>query len=122
MNPGFPSVTLRIASAVCPLLVVVALLFPVRVASQSRAAIIVGNHPSGTLLGQWQAAPPDLQLQMTAVLALHNTDELEVLKKDLQQPGSPNYRRWLTSAEFARRFGPTAREMGSVTGWLSANG
>ncbi len=96
-------------------------LFSARGFTQSRAAI-VGNHPAGVLAGQWAAAPADLPLQMMAVLALRNTQELEQLKGELQQPGSPNYHQWLSGDEFAQQFGPTADQMHAVTDWLSACG
>ena len=46
-----------------------------------------------------------------AVLALRNTEQLEQLKDQLQQPGSPAYHQWLSSAEFARQFGPTDSQL-----------
>jgi subtilase family serine protease len=104
-------------TAVIPL----ALMLPARGSTQQRAAI-VGNHPSARQFSGWVSASSDLPLHMVAVLGLRNTGELEKLKAELQQPGSPNYHRWLGSHEFAQRFGPTQDELRAVTGWLSANG
>jgi hypothetical protein len=55
---------------------------------------IAGNHPNIALTG-WKPA-------------LRNRRELAELKTQLQQPGSPNYHKWLSTAEFIRRFGPTS--------------
>lgn len=58
--------------------------------TQDKTVAIAGNHPDITLTG-WKPAPGDLELHMTAVLALRNPRELTELKTQLQQPGSPNY-------------------------------
>jgi len=68
---------------------------------------IAGNHPNIALTG-WKPAAGELKIHMTAVLALRNRRELAELKTQLQQPGSPNYHKWLSTAEFIRRFGPTS--------------
>ena len=57
-----------------------------------------------------------------AVLGLRNTDQLERLKDQLQQPGSPAYHRWLSSDDFARQFGPTSAQLQAVTDWLKGSG
>jgi uncharacterized repeat protein (TIGR01451 family) len=35
---------------------------------------------------------------------------------------SPNYRKWLTAAQIAQRFGPPAADITAVTGWLRSQG
>ncbi|MGO9449987.1 MAG: protease pro-enzyme activation domain-containing protein [Candidatus Binataceae bacterium] len=111
----------RIVAAGLPLLPLLALMLPAKGSTQSQATI-VGNHPAGVLAGDWEAVSADLPLHMTAVLSLRNLDEFKALKTELQQPGSPNYHRWLSSEEFASRFGPTRDQMRAVTDWLSASG
>jgi uncharacterized protein (TIGR03437 family) len=39
-----------------------------------------------------------------------------------QVPGSPEYRRWLTSEQFGERFGLSQADLAKVTGWLESNG
>jgi subtilase family serine protease len=58
---------------------------------------------------------------MMALIALRNQRELTELKTQLQQPSSPNYRKWISTAEFMRRFGPTQQQMNEATSWLAAN-
>ena len=82
--------------------------------------VIAGNHPSVALAG-WSNAAGNLELHMVAVLALRNRRELNELKAQLQQSGSLNYHRWLSTAEFTRRFGPTQRQMNEVISWLRNN-
>jgi subtilase family serine protease len=88
--------------------------------SQGSTVAIAGNHPNIALTG-WGHAAGDLELHMTAVLALRNQRELDELKTQLQRPGSPNYHKWLSTAEFMRRFGPTQQQMNDVKSWLGAN-
>ena len=47
---------------------------------------------------------------------------LETLLKQQQDPNSPNFRRWITPAEFADRFGMTQGDIAKVTTWLESSG
>lgn len=58
---------------------------------------------------------------MSAVLALRNQAELEELKVQLQQPGSPAYHQWFSIAQFMRRFGPTQSQLDELVDWLRRN-
>ena len=40
----------------------------------------------------------------------------------LQDPASPNYHQWLTSAQFAARFDPTQADVDAVVHWLTGQG
>lgn len=88
--------------------------------AQGATVAIAGNHPDIALTG-WSHAAGGVELHMMAVLALRNPRELAELKAELQKPGSPNYHRWLSTAEFVRRFGPTREQMNELTNWLGAN-
>lgn len=99
---------------------VLMLLGHLRLTAQGRTVAIAGNHPNIALTG-WKPAAGELEMHMTAVLALRKQRELAELTTQLRQPDSPNYHKWLSSAEFARRFGPTRPQMDDVTGWLGAN-
>lgn len=81
--------------------------------------------PRKTLLTNywnWAAAPPDMEVHLTAALSLRHAAEMESLKNQLEEAGSPQFHKWLTSAEFERRFGPTSEQMKAVTDWLSSRG
>jgi len=56
------------------------------------------------------------------VLGLHNQAALEKLLAAQQDPTSPQYHRWLSAAEFNRRFGPTAAQIDAVKNWLADAG
>ncbi|MDT7811407.1 MAG: hypothetical protein QOJ42_1323 [Acidobacteriaceae bacterium] len=48
--------------------------------------------------------------------------ELQQFIKGQYDPHSPDFHRWLTPEQFGDRFGPTARDIGKVTHWLSQQG
>jgi subtilase family serine protease len=63
-----------------------------------------------------------MPMEITVRLALHNTDALEQLKLDQQDPSSASYHKWLTPAQFNARFGPTQADADAVAQWLSSEG
>ena len=54
--------------------------------------------------------PPATQLRLAVGLPLRNQADLDNLLKQLADPASPNFRQYLTPAQFAERFGPTAED------------
>ena len=42
--------------------------------------------------------------------------------KQLNDPHSPNFHRWLTASEFGHEFGPAGGDIDRVTGWLKSQG
>src|SRR5450755_4565731 len=88
--------------------------------AQAKIAIF-GNHPAAIPQG-WSLAPDSQQIDLTAVLALHNIGQLAKLETDLQDRHSPSYHKWLTTDEFIGRFGPTSDEIAAVAGWLVEQG
>ena len=59
-----------------------------------------------------------LQLQRSA----EQQQNLEQYLKDLHNPQSPNFHKWLSSSEFGSRFGLPPEDLAKVTGWLEARG
>ncbi len=47
---------------------------------------------------------------------------LQALLQAQQDPGSPSYHKWLTSAQFGQQFGMTASDIAQVTAWLQQEG
>ena len=111
--------TRTVVSIVTALIAAAELLFSV--GAESQEPDVAGN-PSAAEIQTWQPAAADFQLHLMAVLGLRNTDQLENLKAQLQQPDSPSYHRWLSSADFARQFGPTDAQLQAATGWLKSSG
>ena len=82
-----------------------------------------GNHPAeAATLTAAVRAESTLPLHLTIVLGLRNQAALTQLLADQQNPSSPRYRKWLTPREFARRFGPSDKQVGLVTDWLKGEG
>lgn len=48
--------------------------------------------------------------------------ELDALVKSQQTPGSANYHKWLTPAEYATRFGLSDSDLGKIQSWLEEQG
>ena len=62
------------------------------------------------------------RLDLAIGLPLRNTTELGQLLRQLYDPASPNYHRYLTPAQFTDRFGPTANDYQAVIAFVQANG
>jgi len=114
----------KLVLVIAAVYVSVSLLFSFRTsrAMTEKATTVPGNHPNIAITSRWRGADAGRQLQMNAVLALRNQSELRELKHELQKPGSANYHKWLSTAEFMRRFGPTQSQMDNVVTWLGASG
>jgi pseudomonalisin len=67
---------------------------------------------------------PSLARSERTLVALRGRHEaaLRALLEAQQDPASPEYRHWLTPAEFGRRFGASPRELKHVERWLRADG
>ncbi|HEY2149026.1 MAG TPA: S53 family peptidase, partial [Pirellulales bacterium] len=92
-------------------------------AAGDRLAILQDNHPdeAAEIVGE-TAASPSQPLAMHLTMALRNRAELTRLLADQQDPASPEYHRWLTPAEFTKRFGPSDADLARVTQWLKKKG
>ncbi len=63
-----------------------------------------------------------LRLNLVIHLPVRNPDELNSLIDRLSDPASPDYRQWLSVAEFTERFGRTEAEYQKVADFAEANG
>ena len=86
-------------------------------------ARLTGNHPveAETAIATG-SADPNLQLEMQLRFAIRNRAALDQLLIDQQNFASPNYHKWLKTAEFYRRFGPTKSDLNNVEAWLTGEG
>jgi subtilase family serine protease len=67
-------------------------------------------------------ADPHERLGMSITLGVRHQDELDALLAAQQQPGSPQYHRWLSPQEFAARFAPSVPEYEALAQWLEREG
>src|SRR5213593_1368653 len=65
----------------------------------------------------------DLRMKsMMFAFQLQNRPQLEQLLNDQQNPRSPSYHRWVTPAEFGKRFGVSPERYQSAVEWLQVQG
>jgi hypothetical protein len=99
----------------------VALLAPVTAAQA--ATVRVGRTPAvpagARLVGMVPAAT---RLHVSVTLRPRDPAALTAYARAVSTPGSPSYRRYLTPAQFARRFGATAAQIRAVRRSLRAQG
>jgi subtilase family serine protease len=108
------------------LLTIVAIVSVATVASQAqpqslmtrhvRQATLNGNAPQ---VGRLPAAQP---MRLVLVLPHRNQAELEDLLRELYDPYSPCFRKFLTVEEFTARFGPSQEDYDSVIRFAESNG
>jgi len=68
------------------------------------------------------SAPPDQLLDLDVALAGQNPAGLAQAVAAVSNPGSPGYRQYLTPAQYAAAFGPSAAEVAQVSSTLRAEG
>ena len=78
-------------------------------------------------LPQYDQGPLDGSYQFTYVTMLFTpsaaqSEALDLLLAQQQDPASANYHKWLTPEQFADRFGLPAGDMKKVTDWLKSQG
>src|ERR1700759_4166015 len=102
-------------------LLVLAALGPV--AAAGAATVRVGHTPpppvGATFVGM---VPASQRMHVTVTLRPRDPSALAAYARAVSTPGSSSYRRYLTPAEFAARFGATARQIGAVRRSLLAHG
>jgi subtilase family serine protease len=62
------------------------------------------------------------EISLTVALELRNSDQALALMQSIYRPGSPQFRSFLTPAQFYQQFGPTAETIASVTRHFQAAG
>ncbi|MGB3380642.1 MAG: S53 family peptidase [Rhodanobacter sp.] len=67
-------------------------------------------------------APTDQSVTVSLVLRLRHEAELENYVRQTATPGSANFQKFLTTAQFAERYGATDAQIAKVQGYLSQHG
>ncbi len=84
--------------------------------------LAAGLLPAGQRIHTAGPAATGQQAQFNIHLPLQNAAELDQLLVDLHTAGSPNYRHWLTAAEFRQRFGPNPTTVARIAADLKTRG
>src|ERR1022692_3370399 len=95
------------------------LTFAVGVSAATAAPIGTGTIYGARDLGRASASAG---VRVAVVLKYHRDAELEALTEAQADPDSPVYQRFLTPAQFANYFSPTAAEYGRVVSSLQRGG
>jgi len=66
--------------------------------------------------------PATNQVRLAIGLPLRNTNELDELLRQIYNPASPNFRKYLTPEEFTAQFGPTESDYAAVRNFAQTNG
>jgi len=66
--------------------------------------------------------PANQQMSLAMTLQLRNEPQLDALLRDLYNPDSPNYRKFLSVSEFTQRFAPTEADYQAVINFATAHG
>lgn len=116
-GPDFWAVNMRTASL--PTILTCAwLLIWGGISAAEEMVQLTGNQPTGIVGEPTGEIAPDRMLTMTITLKLRDPEGLNRLLSEQQDPGSPNYHRWLTPQEFSARFGPDPAQFNAVRDWL----
>ncbi len=89
---------------------------------QGNSGVIPGNTPGAIRKAVDQGpADPSGVISINVWLKLHNEQQLDMLVEQQRRKGSPNYRQWITQAQFDTSYGPTPQEVNAVSNFLSAH-
>jgi len=95
-------------------------------ATNSQAQTVSTRHVrEASRTGEAQAigrVPASQEMQLDVVLPVRDEAGLKTLLRDVYDPTSFAYHRFLTPAEFTERFGPTQADYDKVVQYLKANG
>ena len=84
-------------------------------ASASAAPVLARGAPAAIDIGAAENVAGQAHMSVTVALKLRNTDQIESLLQSIYTAGSPGYRQFLSSQEFAAKFAPTADTIAKVT-------
>jgi hypothetical protein len=86
-----------------------------RQALQTHATAPAGAQPIGRL-------PASQQMDLAISLPLRNQPQLATFLQQLEDPTSPNYHHYLTSAQFTEQYGPTVEQYQQVIAFAQSHG
>ncbi|NMI59932.1 MULTISPECIES: protease pro-enzyme activation domain-containing protein [unclassified Streptomyces] len=84
---------------------------------------LVGSRPAyATRTADTGPVPAGSHVSARLYLNSRDPQGLAALLRDISDPRSPHYRHYLTPAEYQRHFGPTDRQIRTLTAWLGGSG
>ena len=97
---------------------------PADVASPSELVRIAGETPPALATAPRLSGAPSSDLPLTLTIVLNRTDPrgFDAFLRDVKDPRSPLFRRYLGQQELADRFGPSREAYDTVLEWLTRQG
>ena len=93
---------------------------------ESRLHRLEGNtRPEARAANDAGAAPDGLAMDHMLLQMRRSTEQeqaADALIRQLHDPQSPNYHKWITPAQYAQAYGAAQQDLDTVTGWLRAQG
>ena len=80
------------------------------------------DRPEGLDLTKAHDAPEDKVIPLEVEFAMRNKPQFDELMREISDPHSRQYHRWLTPEEMHARFGETKPEFDEVLRWLEEQG
>jgi subtilase family serine protease len=71
------------------------------------------------------AAPASMQVDRIHMVLKRSAAQEAALRSLIQEqnsPGSPEYHKWLTPAQFGQQFGPSSQDIAKIQSWLESEG
>ncbi len=87
----------------------------------SPLVVIAGKTNLSGVKGHFTKVPTTNDLNFTLLLSPRNTTALANMARLVTSPGSPNYRKYITPAQFAARFGAAPSAIKAAKKWLLEN-
>jgi Pro-kumamolisin, activation domain/Subtilase family len=113
----------RIAIRLLPVLAALTVV-PVAHARADRVDRIAGSTPAAVATGKAvrvRRLDPNRLIGLTITLRPRRQAELKAVLGQIERRGSPRFHRFLTFAQWKRRYAPTTSEVAAVAGWARAH-
>jgi subtilase family serine protease len=91
-------------------------------AASPTPAAIQPSAAAATQANEVGATPAQTPVDFSVALALGNQAGAEALQRAVSDPSSPEYRHYLTAAEWEKRFSPSQASVTAVKSWLEGQG
>ena len=107
----------------CSRWICAALLFLSAGFAPAAQTVLSGHVPAAVAhLNAISAVPATTRLNLAIGLPLRNQAAMERLLQQISDPASPNYRHYLTPAQFTEQFGPSVEDYQKVLDFARTNG
>lgn len=94
--------------------------------AENTGRVAIETLSPSALTGAVDAGPIPSSQPLTLTLTLApcsaRTEALTQFLTELQNPGSPDYRKWITPTEFAATYGATSEQISAATAWAQSAG